>query len=241
MNGNDTIYVVGTDGQLHGFATPKQFLGDGYDPALVTTVPNLGGLGVGSNAGTTLTALATKADGAIVISSGTFYTFAGGKGFGIPTQAALDYRSGRPTRPGSSRVRSARPTPVPPLPVGPCSVSLAPYTSATRARCTPSRRRRSWPMMATVAPRLSRRLTPAASRSFSPIQVLSFGASLISPQLANARVVGAGGRFCPPKPRATVSISLSRLTEGQPCIKRDVREQSPSADLAYKPAMLAAF
>ena len=89
VNGNDTIYVVGTDGQLHGFATPSQFVHDGYDPALVVTVPNLGGLTTGSNAGTTLTALATKADGAIVNSSGTFYTFAGGRGFGIPTQAAL--------------------------------------------------------------------------------------------------------------------------------------------------------
>ena len=89
VNGNDTIYVVGTDGQLHGFATPSQFVQDGYDPALVVTVPSLGGLTTGSNAGTTLTALATKADGAIVNSSGTFYTFAGGKGFGIPTPAAL--------------------------------------------------------------------------------------------------------------------------------------------------------
>ena len=89
VNGNPTIYVVGTDGQLHGFATPSQFVHDGYDPALVVTVPNLGGLTTGSNAGTTLTALATKADGAIVNSSGTFYTFAGGKGFGIPTPTAL--------------------------------------------------------------------------------------------------------------------------------------------------------
>jgi hypothetical protein len=89
VNGNRTIYVVGTDGQLHGFATPSQFVHDGYDPALVVTVPNLGSLTVGSNAGTTLTALATRADGAVVDSSGTFYTFAGGKGFGIPTQASL--------------------------------------------------------------------------------------------------------------------------------------------------------
>jgi len=89
VNGNDTIYVVGTDGQLHGFATPSQFVHDGYDPALVVTVPNLGGLTTGSSATTTVTALATKADGAIVNSSGTFYTFAGDKAFGIPTQAAL--------------------------------------------------------------------------------------------------------------------------------------------------------
>ncbi len=83
------MYVVGTDGELHPFATPGQFLDDGYDPALVITVPNLSGLTIGSNAGTVLTALATRADGAIVNSSGTFYTFAGGKAFGIPTPAAL--------------------------------------------------------------------------------------------------------------------------------------------------------
>ncbi len=36
---NPTIYVVGADGQLHGFATPGQFIRDGYDPADVITVP----------------------------------------------------------------------------------------------------------------------------------------------------------------------------------------------------------
>ena len=89
VNGNVTIYVVGTDGELHPFATPTQFLQDGYNGANVITVPNLGGLKVGSNAGKTLTALVTRADGAIVNSSGTLYTFAGGRAFGIPTPAAL--------------------------------------------------------------------------------------------------------------------------------------------------------
>ena len=89
VNGNVTIYVVGTDGELHPFATPTQFLQDGYNGANVITVPNLGGLTVGSNAGKTLTALVTRADGAIVNSSGTLYTFAGGRAFGIPTPAAL--------------------------------------------------------------------------------------------------------------------------------------------------------
>jgi hypothetical protein len=87
-----TIYVVGTDGQLHGFATPAQFLGDGYDPADVITVPNITGLTVGATAGsegTAVTALATAANGAIVDSSGTYYVFAGGKAFGIPTPARL--------------------------------------------------------------------------------------------------------------------------------------------------------
>jgi hypothetical protein len=89
VNGNPTIYVVGTDGELHGFATPKQFGDDGYNGKYVVTVPTLGGLTVGSTAGTTLTALVTRADGAIVNSSGTFFTFAGGKAFGIPTPAEL--------------------------------------------------------------------------------------------------------------------------------------------------------
>jgi hypothetical protein len=89
---NPTIYVVGTDSQLHGFATPTQFLGDGYDPADVITVPNIAGLTVGATAGsvgTGATALATSANGAIVNSSGTYYVFAGGKAFGIPTPAWL--------------------------------------------------------------------------------------------------------------------------------------------------------
>ena len=43
VNGAATVYVVGTDGELHGFATPKQFKNDGYDPALVVTVTSLGG------------------------------------------------------------------------------------------------------------------------------------------------------------------------------------------------------
>jgi hypothetical protein len=89
VNGNVTIYVVGSDGELHPFATPTQFLQDGYNGANVITVPNLGSLKVGSNAGRTLTALVTKADGAIVNSSGTFFTLAGGRAFGIPTPAAL--------------------------------------------------------------------------------------------------------------------------------------------------------
>ena len=51
IDGTATIYVVGGDGELHGFATPRQFLGDGYDPALVVTVTSLGQLGVGASAG----------------------------------------------------------------------------------------------------------------------------------------------------------------------------------------------
>jgi hypothetical protein len=92
VNGNATIYAVGTDGELHGFVTSASFLSDGYDPALTVTVPMLGGLTTGSTAsveGTAITALATAADGAIVDSSGTYYVYDGGKAFGIPTPTWL--------------------------------------------------------------------------------------------------------------------------------------------------------
>jgi hypothetical protein len=90
---NPTIYVVGSDGALHGFATPTQFLQSGYDSALVITVPTLGGLTVSTSTvgalGSAANALATSSDGAIVNSSGTFYVFAGGRAFGIATPAQL--------------------------------------------------------------------------------------------------------------------------------------------------------
>ena len=92
VNGNPTIYVVGTDGQLHGFSTPKQLSTNGYDTRVNVTVSNLGGITVGNPVGvegSAVTAFATSADGAIVNSSGTIYTFAGGRAFGIPTQASL--------------------------------------------------------------------------------------------------------------------------------------------------------
>ena len=89
-----TIYVVGNDGMLHGFATPAQFLGDGYDPADVTTLPNGGRLPVGATAGSlgpAGNALATAANGALIDSSGTFYVLAGGRAFGIASEAALGH------------------------------------------------------------------------------------------------------------------------------------------------------
>jgi hypothetical protein len=89
---NPTIYVVGTDGQLHGFATPTQFLRDGYDPADVITVPNHGGITVGATAGVegaAANALATASNGAVVDSSGTYFVLAGGRAFGVPNLAAL--------------------------------------------------------------------------------------------------------------------------------------------------------
>ncbi len=92
VNGNWAIWVVGTDGQLHGFASPSQLLADGYDAALVVTVPNLGGLPQGAAAGrlgAAANALATSADGAVVAFGGTYYVFAGGRAFGVPSPARL--------------------------------------------------------------------------------------------------------------------------------------------------------
>ncbi len=89
---NPTIYVVGTDRQLHGFATPAQFLRDGYDPADVITVPSHGGITVGPTAGAegaAANALATASSGAIVDSSGTYFVLAGGRAFGIASLTAL--------------------------------------------------------------------------------------------------------------------------------------------------------
>jgi hypothetical protein len=89
---NPTIYVVGSDGLLHGFATPAQFVGDGYDPADVTTVSNLGKMGLGATAGAegaATNALATRSSGAIVDSSGTYFVLAGGRAFGIASPSAL--------------------------------------------------------------------------------------------------------------------------------------------------------
>ena len=92
VNGGATIYVVGTDGELHGFASPKQFKGDGYDPALVVTVPTLSGVKIGRSAGAAGAggnAFGTSSDGAIIDSSGTYYVFAAGRAFLIPSSAEL--------------------------------------------------------------------------------------------------------------------------------------------------------
>ena len=92
VNGQPTIYVVGTDGELHGFSTSAQFVRDGYDAALVVTTPNLGGLSHGSAAGVAgpaVNALATRADGGIVDAAGAFYVFAAGRAEGISTPGEL--------------------------------------------------------------------------------------------------------------------------------------------------------
>ena len=85
-----TIYVAGPGGELYGFASPNQLLRGGFDPALVVTVPGLGGLPVSpSSAGAAgITALSTRADGAIVL-SGETYVFAAGMAFLVRTSGAL--------------------------------------------------------------------------------------------------------------------------------------------------------
>jgi predicted outer membrane repeat protein len=93
VNGNATVYVTGAGGELHGFSTGQQFFHDGYDPTQVVVVPSLDGLKVGPAAGAegaAGSALATRADGAVVDSSGTFYVLAGGKAFGISSASALE-------------------------------------------------------------------------------------------------------------------------------------------------------
>ncbi len=88
VNGNATIYVAGTDGQLHGFSTPKQLISYGYDTRINVTTNNLGGHTVGSTEGALGAAkgnaYATASDGAIIDSSGTYFTFVGGRALGHP-------------------------------------------------------------------------------------------------------------------------------------------------------------
>ena len=83
--GSAGIWVVGTDGKLYQFSTPAQFLGDGYSPNQVVTVPSAGGLTVGT--GTPPSAATTMADGSVQNFGGTFYVFDGGQAFGIPNLA----------------------------------------------------------------------------------------------------------------------------------------------------------
>jgi hypothetical protein len=87
----NTIYVVGTDGSLYGFASTNQLADLGYDAAVNVTVPSVGSLTVATpTAGAAnVTALDTLATGAIINTSPTFYVLAGGHAFGIPGPKAL--------------------------------------------------------------------------------------------------------------------------------------------------------
>ena len=111
VTGNPIIYVAGPDGQLHGFSTSGQFSRDGYDAALVVTVPSLGDASIGSTAGAegaAANALATRADGAVVSSSGADYVFAGGRAFAVSSPGALaKLRAADPARTLSGSVGAA--------------------------------------------------------------------------------------------------------------------------------------
>lgn len=87
VTGDPTVYVAGTDGVLHGFATASQLVSDGYDAALVVSVPSLRGLRVGPTAGqlgSAADALSTHADGALVADAGKWYVLAGARAFAVP-------------------------------------------------------------------------------------------------------------------------------------------------------------
>ena len=111
VTGNPIIYVAGPDGQLHGFSTSGQFSRYGYDAALVVTVPSLGDVSIGSTAGAegaAANALATRADGAVVSSSGAYYVFAGGRAFAVSSPGALaKLRAADPARTLSGSVGAA--------------------------------------------------------------------------------------------------------------------------------------
>ena len=83
--------VTTGNGELHGFTSLNQLLEDGFDPAMVVTVPGLGTAPVAaSSAGAAhITALSTRADGALVASGHTYYVFAGGRALPVPTPADL--------------------------------------------------------------------------------------------------------------------------------------------------------
>jgi hypothetical protein len=111
VNGDPTIYVAGSDGDLHGFASPAQFLAGGYDTALVVTVPNLVGTGVGAPAGqlgTAATALSTRSDGALVGSGGKWYVFAGGRALPVPGTSLAGIRRRDPAVPLYGQVTPAQ-------------------------------------------------------------------------------------------------------------------------------------
>ena len=121
LNGQATIYVVDTIGNLYGFANPAQFRAGGFDWDTVVTVPSLGGLNVsGESAGAAgLTALATRADGALVDSGGTYYIFAGGKAFVFQNRSA--FAATRRADPAVLlRARSRQPKYRLQLPTAPC-------------------------------------------------------------------------------------------------------------------------
>ena len=171
VTGDGTIYVAGTDGELHGFSTPRQFFTDGYDAALVVTVPSLAGVKVGATdgvAGPSVTALATRADGAIVDSGGRSTSSpAAGPSASRRQPSWCGCRA--PTPPSSSTARWRRRSPPPPSPAACCSARPGRCTSPTRAPCTCSRPWPSWPGTATAVRRACPWPAPAGSAP-SPLE-----------------------------------------------------------------------
>ena len=91
VTGKPAIYVVAANGELYGFAGPRQLRDGGFDPALVVTVPSLSGLTVArQSAGAAhLDAWSTRADGALVVSGREDYVLAGGRALHVPGQSSL--------------------------------------------------------------------------------------------------------------------------------------------------------
>lgn len=91
VTGKPTVYVVATNGELYGFASPRQLRDGGFDPALVVTVPGLGGLHVAhrSAGAAHLDAWSTRSNGAIVISGREDYVLAGSRALHVPDQSSL--------------------------------------------------------------------------------------------------------------------------------------------------------
>ena len=91
----------GSDGELHGFASPRQFLSDGYDPAFVVTVTGLGQLGrrcTGPDQKVAAgNAFSTGADGAVINLLGRLLRIRRREDLGVPIRPSWR-QCGRPTR-----------------------------------------------------------------------------------------------------------------------------------------------
>lgn len=91
MTGKATVYVVGNDGELYGFASRQQLRSGGFDTALVVTVPSTDGLKVArKSAGAAhIDAWTVRSSGAIVVSGRSDYVLAGGRAVHVPNAVAL--------------------------------------------------------------------------------------------------------------------------------------------------------
>jgi hypothetical protein len=108
-----SVYVVGTDGEVHQFSDAAELQSDGYDPALETTVTDLAGLTIGpsvSTEGNLVDAYATLADGAIIDSGGVYYVLAGGRAFEVPSSALAAVQEADPANPLSGNVSTVQTT-----------------------------------------------------------------------------------------------------------------------------------